>query len=254
MAELPIPELHSVEFGALAEALSKVQGELENASKNAEGHFKDDQGNKNTYANLAECLNAPRALLAKNGLSVTHPMISINGRDIMHTLLLHKSNQWLRCIWDIGTASDTAPQKKGSAITYARRYTFCALVGLTQEDDDGQKGTAEHNIQDRIDKAVQSAINKTRTEDIAVYSRLEDFTYRMGMATSPEDIEAIYTDQKIIKWRARITDKSDNYPAVVKTVEEWEAEHILSDVIAETKERLTNPPYNIRELVNAQGE
>ena len=52
-------------IGALATALSKVQGEIQDATK-------DTQAYNYKYANLGQILNIIRPLFSKNGLSVTH--------------------------------------------------------------------------------------------------------------------------------------------------------------------------------------
>ncbi len=114
----------------IAGALAMAQGEVENASKNAANpHF------KSRYADLAEVLNTVRPALAKYGICVVQSP-SLDG-DIasVTTVLAHKSGQWFR-----GVASarigKTDPQGVGSAITYLRRYSLAAVVGIAQEDDD----------------------------------------------------------------------------------------------------------------------
>ena len=41
--------------------------------------------------------------------------------------------------------TDLDAQKIGSAITYYRRYTLVALLGLQAEDDDGNVASGKHN-------------------------------------------------------------------------------------------------------------
>jgi len=131
----------------LATALSKAQGEMENASKtSANPYF------KSKYADLAEIINTAKKVLAKNGLAVIQ-MPSLEGELVtVETVLLHSSGEWLS-----NTAAAPLDPKKhdsqavGSAITYLRRYSLAAFLGIAQEDDDGNaasKGDAPTKPQD----------------------------------------------------------------------------------------------------------
>ena len=55
---------------------------------------------------------------------------------------MHESGQWLasecRMPYD-NTGSKNTVQSMGSAITYARRYSLSALVGVVADDDDDGK-------------------------------------------------------------------------------------------------------------------
>jgi hypothetical protein len=117
---------------ALATALAAAQGEIENASKNAANpHF------KSRYADLAEILNTARPVLARHGLSVVQSPGYADGLVSVTTMLLHSSGEWLRDTVR-APAQKADPQGVGSATTYLRRYSLAALVGIAQEDDDGE--------------------------------------------------------------------------------------------------------------------
>ena len=121
----------SESIAALAAALADAQGEVENATKNSQ-----NQHLKNKYADLAEILNTVRPVLSSHGLAVSqHPSYS-DGMVHVETILLHKSGEWMSST--ISTpVQKPDPQGVGSACTYARRYSLAAIVGLSQEDDDG---------------------------------------------------------------------------------------------------------------------
>ena len=115
----------------LAVALGKFQGEVKNAVNSADNPFF-----KSKYAPLNEILNDVRPLLAKNGLSV----IQMPGGDgsvvTMTTTLLHESGEWIESPELTLKADKATAQGAGSAITYARRYSLSAVLGITSEDDD----------------------------------------------------------------------------------------------------------------------
>lgn len=124
-------------IAALAEALSKAQGEMEGAKKTANNpHF------RNQYADLASVWDACREALSRNGLAVIQsPGPMADGRMEMTTTLAHKSGEWMRGTLTIPLGKADA-QAYGSATTYARRYALAAFVGIAPEDDDGNAATA----------------------------------------------------------------------------------------------------------------
>lgn len=125
----------SNEIGEIAAALSKAQGEVENAAKSSTNpHF------KSRYADLAEVINAIREPMAKNGLSVIQAP-SFDGELVtVTTHLSHTSGQWMRSTLSIPIGRKDA-QSIGSAITYGRRYSLAPLFLVSQEDDDGNAAT-----------------------------------------------------------------------------------------------------------------
>ena len=122
----------SGKIGELSAALSKAQGHLNNAHKSSSNPFF-----KSKYADLAACLDAAKQPLADNGLAVIQLPYFEDGFVGVKTLLTHESGEWISSNLKISPAK-TDPQGTGGAITYARRYSFCAMVGLAQTDDDGE--------------------------------------------------------------------------------------------------------------------
>jgi hypothetical protein len=124
-------ELQSQETKDISAALAKAQGSIENALKDSKNpHF------KSTFASLASVINATNAELSKNGLAVVQSMAPCEFGVMVITTLYHSSGQWFRSYIPL-LLSKNDMQGMGSAITYARRYALSAIVGITQEDDDG---------------------------------------------------------------------------------------------------------------------
>ncbi len=122
----------SENINELAAALAKAQGELKNAGKNSDNPYF-----KSKYADLAEILNTVREPLAKYGLAITQLYDGMNGKDIaVTTMLMHSSGQYIANTGNYPVSKQDI-QGVGSAITYARRYSLAAMLGLAQEDDDG---------------------------------------------------------------------------------------------------------------------
>jgi hypothetical protein len=121
----------SEQLNELAAALAKAQAELEGASKDGNNpHF------KSKYATLESAVLACKAVLPKHGLSVSQ-FPSMQGDYVtVETILMHSSGQFLSGILPVPVSKKDA-QGIGSAITYGRRYSLMAVVGIAPEDDDG---------------------------------------------------------------------------------------------------------------------
>tara|TARA_R110000744_G_scaffold365803_1_gene474693 strand:- start:32 stop:685 length:654 start_codon:yes stop_codon:yes gene_type:complete len=138
--------LMSNQIENLASALSKAQAVIENVSK-------DKKGFNYKYADLASCLTAAKKPLSDNGLSVSQLVSQdMNGKQILITLLIHESGQWLKSIFAVENVvmkQCNSLQQLGAGLTYARRYSFSAIVGLSQEDNDAQSIRKGNNIQEK---------------------------------------------------------------------------------------------------------
>jgi hypothetical protein len=121
----------SENINELAMALSKAQGEITPAIKDSANPFF-----KSKYADLTSVWAACREPLTKHGLAVTQTMVEQDGKLILITMLLHASGQWIKSFLPIVTQKPDA-QSLGAAITYMRRFSLSALVGICPEDDDG---------------------------------------------------------------------------------------------------------------------
>lgn len=118
-------------------ALAKAQGEIENASKNAQNpHF------RSKYADLAEVMGTIRATLPKHGLSLIQSPHFDGAMAHVDTILAHEGGGYITATASCVPAKTDA-QGIGAATTYLRRYSAASLTGIHQEDDDGQ--AAAHN-------------------------------------------------------------------------------------------------------------
>lgn len=120
----------------IALALSKAQGQMKNALKASSNPFF-----KSKYADLAEVINTIRECLSDNEISyVQLPSYSneLIGTPIVsvETMLMHSSGEFISSSISCPVIKNDA-QGIGLAISYCRRYSLSAIVGLAQEDDDG---------------------------------------------------------------------------------------------------------------------
>lgn len=113
----------------LAEALAAAQREIADPQKDSVNpHF------RSRYADLATVLKTVRPVLAKHGIALTQTTQILDGALVLVTRL-HWRDEELAGYYPISpTKAD--PQGYGSALTYARRYTIQAIVGVAADDDD----------------------------------------------------------------------------------------------------------------------
>lgn len=126
----------SFAIAKLAGALAKAQGQMANAVKDTQNTFF-----KSRYADLASCWDACRKPLADNGLAVIQLPTAQQDTVTVTTILVHESGESIAEALTLPVKEQT-PQALGSALTYARRYGLCALVGIAPEDDDAESATA----------------------------------------------------------------------------------------------------------------
>ena len=97
------------------------------------------------YADLAEVLDTVKPTLAKHGFAVTQfPAYAPNeGVVVVETVLLHRSGEYIAGAVGVPLGGKKDAQAVGSAITYARRYSLAAVLGISQDDDDGNNADPE---------------------------------------------------------------------------------------------------------------
>ena len=126
----------SNEINEIGGALAQAQGEMHTAAAKSVNPFF-----KSKYASFTEVVIASRSSLAKNKISVVQKPIFCekHGTSIL-TKLVHQSGQWMSGIMQVSPQKEDI-HSKGSYISYVKRYSYAALVGVCTEDEDDD-GTA----------------------------------------------------------------------------------------------------------------
>ena len=133
----------------LVTALSKAQGEMQAAIKSRTNPFY-----KSTYADLGSVWDAARPVLSKYGLCIMQTTeIQPDNKIVMITTLAHLSGQWVKSYLPLNPSKNDN-QGIGAAITYLRRYSLSAIVGVVcDDDDDGEmdagRGKTQNNYHQR---------------------------------------------------------------------------------------------------------
>lgn len=108
------------------------------AQKNIECVIKDSTNPffKSKYANLESVIEACKKHFNDAGIVVTQLVDFDTNGEFLSTLLIHaETGEFIGSRMTLPTLDDQ--QKRGSAVTYLKRYTLQALAFLPSEDDDG---------------------------------------------------------------------------------------------------------------------
>ena len=94
------------------------------------------------FADLSRVLSTVNPALAANGLAVVHTTKVVEGKNVLITNLLHTSGESItsEMLLPNNTGGGGNPMhKEGGAITYCRRYSLLAILGLNAgiPDNDG---------------------------------------------------------------------------------------------------------------------
>lgn len=121
---------------AIATALVKAQKQMGTAKKDSSNPFF-----KSKYADLNAIREACIPVLNENGIVVLQPIVHIDGKNFVKTVLLHESGESIEGLTEIVYSKQNDAQAQGSGITYARRYGLQSLVNVGAEDDDGNSAS-----------------------------------------------------------------------------------------------------------------
>ena len=101
-----------------------------------------DDAQYGKFADLSTVLSTVNPALASNGLAVVHTTKVVEGKNVLITNLLHTSGESItsEMLLPNNTGGGGNPMhKEGGAITYCRRYSLLAILGLNEgiPDNDG---------------------------------------------------------------------------------------------------------------------
>ena len=157
----------------IATALLKAQSEMSNPKKGATNPFF-----KSKYADLNSIREAVIPILNANGISVLQPIVHVDNKNFVKTILLHESGELMESLTEIIYNKVNDAQAQGSGISYARRYSLQSFVCVGADDDDGQKAVqpkpnATKEIMQKA-KTANATLEQIKTK-YTVNSELENY-------------------------------------------------------------------------------
>lgn len=139
-ATLEKAEQNGTAANSMFEDLVALQSEIPVIPFDSENpHF------RSKFASLGAIMEKIRPLLAKHGFAwVTCPTVK-DGVPALRYALVHRSGAQIEDTMLLQSDKATA-QAQGSALSYARRYSVSAVLGLVADkDDDGNAATDAHS-------------------------------------------------------------------------------------------------------------
>lgn len=214
----------SEQINDIAAALAKAQGEFVAIEKaktaKVKGQTKDGRSFDYTYkyADIADVLAGLLPPLSKHGLSVIQPTLVIDGVMMIRTRILHASGQWIESDYPVSSINGDH-QKMGGALTYARRYALCSLVGVAAEEDtDGEHAAEQPTPPNRKPTPAKRDDHGLSESDSAAAAELmlgtlgfcdsEDSLREWGKANKATTLRMTRDDQQRIT-QAYMTKRSD---------------------------------------------
>ncbi|MBR5007839.1 MAG: ERF family protein [Methanocorpusculum sp.] len=121
----------SVSIQTLFSDLVKAQAEFPTLPKDKSGY-----GYK--YTDLDTVISTVKPILAKHNLGFMQMLTNLDGRSAITTRIFNSSGEWIEDttpLPDVAMAKTNAAQNLGAAITYMKRYTLCAMLGISSDED-----------------------------------------------------------------------------------------------------------------------
>lgn len=116
--------------GTLAQALVAAQAAMPTVDKTGQSNF-------GKHVTLDHLINETRKHLAAHGLAVTQfPTVTETGQPALRTILMHESGERIEADQPLFLGEKKTMQELGKAVTYARRYGWSAVLGISTEHDD----------------------------------------------------------------------------------------------------------------------
>lgn len=169
----------------LATALVKAQGEMSNPKKGNTNPFF-----KSKYADLNSVREAVIPVLNDNGISVLQPMVHLDGKNFIKTILLHESGEILESFTEIVYAKQNDAQAQGSGITYARRYGLQSMACVGADDDDGNAASKLPKQEVPIAE-IATALNTINSVDV-----MNEYYAKIGKPSTPAILE-LFKSRKV---------------------------------------------------------
>ena len=127
---------------------------------------------KSKYFDINQLLEHVEPILQKHGLLLLQPILDNKVCSYIYNIENGKGQEFVYS--GIELTNQTDPQKRGSEITYYRRYTLGSLLGLQAEDDDAN-ATVKPQQKDEApvkwlsDKQAQQAIDSGKVAEALEY-------------------------------------------------------------------------------------
>lgn len=168
----------SADVSALMTALAKAQGQIGDIERDrtVKVQARSGPGYEFKYATLSAIIKGIKKALSDNGIAYTQVLtFETNDRLYYLTTSLHFENQFISSVTPLIIGGEAGNQQFGSALTYMKRYTLAALVGVAADEDDDGNAADGNEVQ-----AMQEAVRKAKPPKAPVDDPITTSPVRLG--------------------------------------------------------------------------
>ena len=150
----------------IAAALAKAWGSIETPKHNTSVIVKTNVGGSYefSYTDLDGIFEAVKGVYKQHGIAVVqsaHTYITDAGQAIVAvvTMLLHESGEWARSE-PLQVPAAQKMQDLGGQITYMKRYSLSAMLGIATEKDDDANGVSGNAVEYKPRKLSEAQVKR----------------------------------------------------------------------------------------------
>ncbi|MFF2179377.1 ERF family protein [Lysinibacillus sp. NPDC058147] len=207
--------IFSQENTNIATALAKSWGELETPKHNATVKVSLKSGGSYSfdYTDLNGIFEAARKVFKENGISVIQNSYTESTERgplaCVETMFLHSSGEWVKSL-PLKFPAATGMQDFGGQITYMKRYSLSAMLGIATEKDDDANG-ASGNTYDYSSRQQGGSSQQSNNNNIPMPTNAQEasaITLSFGKHQGKTLKQIWREDMSYIQWLAN-GDKTD---------------------------------------------
>lgn len=148
----------------ISSALVKSWAELENPKHNKTVKVQTKNGGQYTfeYTDLGGIFDEAKSVFKENGISIIQnaytEVLEGNLMIAVETMMLHSSGEWVKSL-PLRMPVMNNMQDMGGQITYMKRYSLSAMLGIATENDDDANGASGNTYQLSDKKASEKQLN-----------------------------------------------------------------------------------------------
>ena len=205
----------SEDISELAKAMIGFHKKLSPIAKNKKNPFFNSK-----YVGLPDILELVRPILCENNLSISQLLSSsAEGDPVITTMLMHSSGQYINSSFIVTvepttTKKDQTPRKRaqgiGSATTYGKRYSLCAVLGIAEVEDDDANYASGNYEQPKKQLLQDKLIQKPKDQGVPYDPENTEHTERLGAKLNALGIDKKYWIDIGDKMKGKTADKIED--------------------------------------------
>lgn len=161
----------------IAAAMAKAWAELENPKHNTNVKVKMKNGGTYTfdYTDLGGIFDEAKRVYKENGLTIIQNAFTsvVDGKSLVsvETMILHSSGEYVKSE-PLQMIANPSIQDMGGQITYMKRYSLSAMLGIATEKDDDANGASgnDYSMNKKQSTYNKNAGNKQNTGEQPITS------------------------------------------------------------------------------------